>query len=170
MKTLKELLISDLADIYDAELQIAEALPRMAMEATDEKLIEAFRFHLQETQWRAARVEHVFECFEESATRKTCKATVGLLEEGEDVAMEFAGTPAINAALIATAQKVEHYEMASFGCLHEWAEMLENPVAAGILQEILWDVKAADSRFSDLALSRSNEEALAHVIALPRRW
>ena len=162
MKTLKELFINDLADIYDAEMRIANALPKMAAEATDKKLKETILSHLEETQWHVTQVENVFACFNEPATRKTCKATVGLLEEGAEVLAEFAGTPAINAALIAAAQKVEHYEIASFGCLHEWAETLENRAAAEILQEILGDVKAADDKFSDLALSRSNVQALAN--------
>jgi ferritin-like metal-binding protein YciE len=161
MKTLKELFLNDLADIYDAEQRIAKALPKMAKAASSEELKSAILAHLEETEGHVTKVAQVFECFDEKAKRKTCKATIGLLEEGEEILEEFKGSPAIDAALIAAAQKVEHYEMAAYGCLHQWAGLLGQSDACDLLQEILDEEKAADQTLTELANSRSNEEALA---------
>ena len=161
MKTIKELFLNDLADIYDAEQRIAKALPNMAKAASSEELKAAILNHLEQTEGHVAKVEQVFECFDEKAKRKTCKGTIGLLEEGTEAAETFKGSPAIDAALIAAAQKVEHYEMASYGCLHEWAGLLGNVEACDLLQEILDEERAADETLTELANSRSNEEALA---------
>ena len=107
------------------------------------------------------KVAQVFECFGEKATRKSCKGTIGLLEEGEEIVEKFKGSPAIDAALIAAAQKVEHYEMAAYGCLHQWAGLLGQSEACDLLQEILDEEKTADQTLTELANARSNEEALA---------
>jgi ferritin-like metal-binding protein YciE len=104
------------------------------------------------------KLEQVFQSFDAKAKGKTCEATVGLLAAGDEIAAEFKGSPAINAALISAAQKVEHYEMASYGCLHEWAGLLGNKVAAGLLEKILGEEKAANEKLA--ARTRSNEEAL----------
>lgn len=160
MKTLQDLFLNELADIYDAERRIVKALPKMAKAATSAELKSAFQKHLEETKGHVTKVEQVFECFGVKAKGKTCKATVGLLEEGEEVAAEFADSPAIDAALISAAQKVEHYEMASYGCLHEWAGMLENEEAATILSEILEEEKATNEALTELAVTSSNVEAL----------
>ena len=160
MKTLKELFLDELADIYDAEHQLVKALPKMAKAATCTHLQKAILSHLEETKGHVKKVEQVFECFGVRARASTCEATMGLLEEADEVASDFDGSPAINAALIAAAQKVEHYEMASYGCLHEWAGVLGNQDAADILEEILNDEKAANGSLTDLARERSNDEAL----------
>lgn len=160
MKTLKDLFLDELADIYDAEKRIVKALPKMARAATCEKLRGSFEKHLKETEAHVETVERVFECFDQKARGKTCEATVGLLKEGEDIAAEYKGSSAINAALIAAAQKVEHYEMASYGCLHEWAELLGNAKAARLLEGILDQEKAANESLNERAHASSNEEAL----------
>lgn len=160
MKTLHNLFLGELADIYDAEQRLVKALPKMAKAATCDHLREALLAHLEETKGHVTKVAQIFECFDHKAKGKTCKATVGLLEEGEEISEEYAGSPAINAALIAAAQKVEHYEIASYGCLHEWAVQLGNEEAAGLLQEILDEEQAANTSLTELALARSNEEAL----------
>ena len=160
MKTLNDLFLDELADIYDAERRIVKALPKMAKAATCEKLKAAILSHLEETKGHVEKLERVFQCFDQKAKGKTCEATVGLLEEGDEIAADFKGSPAINAALISAAQKVEHYEMASYGCLHEWAGLLGNPDAAGLLEEILEEEKAANESLTELALASSNEEAL----------
>lgn len=116
--------------------------------------------HLEETKGHVKMVEQVFACFNKKATAQTCEATKGLLEEADEIAEEFDGSPAINAALISAAQKVEHYEMASYGCLHEWAGVLGNQEAADLLEEILNEEKAANASLNDLARERSNDEAL----------
>jgi ferritin-like metal-binding protein YciE len=146
MKTLKELFLNQLADMYDAERRIVKALPKMAMAATCDKLRKAFQFHLKETQGHVSKLEQVFQLFDVKAKGQTCKATVGLLEEGDEIATDFKGSPTINAGLISAAQKVEHHEMAAYGCLHEWATLLGNKEAAGLLQESLIKKKPPTNR------------------------
>jgi ferritin-like metal-binding protein YciE len=160
MKMLKDLFLSQLADMYDAENRIVKALPKMAKAATCTQLRDAFLSHLKETEGHVRKLEQVFHSFDIKKPRsQKCPATVGLLQEGDEMASEFKGSPAINAALISAAQKVEHYETATYGCLHEWAQLLENEEAAGLLEEILEQEKAADAKLNELALSRNNEEA-----------
>jgi ferritin-like metal-binding protein YciE len=161
MKTLKDLFLDEVADMYDAERRIVKALPKMAKAATCDKLKKAILAHLKETEGHVTKLEQVFQSFDEKARGKTCEATVGLLKEGDEIAADFKGSPAINAALISAAQKVEHYEMASYGCLHEWAGLLENTKAAGLLQEILEQEKTANETLTGLARTGSNEEALS---------
>ena len=160
MKTLKQLFLDELADMYDAEHRILKALPKMAAAATCSELKKAIKSHLKETQGQVKKLERVFKSFDLKPKGKTCEATVGLLEEGDEIAADFKGSPAINAALISAAQKVEHYEIASYGCLHEWAGLLGNQEAAGLLREILEEEKAANEALTTLALASSNAEAL----------
>jgi ferritin-like metal-binding protein YciE len=160
MKTLKDLFLDEVADMYDAERRIVKALPKMAKVATCDKLKTAILAHLKETEGHVTKLEQVFQAFNEKVKGKTCEATVGLLKEGDEIAADFKGSPAINAALISAAQKVEHYEMASYGCLHEWAGLLGNSKAASLLQEILDQEKAANETLTELARAKSNEEAL----------
>lgn len=160
MKSLQDLFLDELADIYDAEHQLVKALPKMAAAATCTHLKKAILSHLEATKGHVKKVAQVFECFDEKARSKTCEATKGLLKEGDEIAARFKDSPAINAALISAAQKVEHYEMASYGCLHEWAGILGNQEAADLLDEILDEERAANESLTDLARERSNEEAL----------
>lgn len=160
MKTLRNLFFDGLADMYDAEQRIVTALPKMAKAATRADLKEAFQSHLKETEGHVKKLEEVFQCFDKKAKGKTCEATVGLLKEGDEIAAEFKGSPAINAALIGVVQKVEHYEIASYGCLHEWAELLDCDEAADLLQEILDQEKQANEALNELAHSSVNDEAL----------
>ncbi len=160
MKTLKDLFLDELADIYDAERRILKALPKMAKAATCPNLKDAFLFHLRETEGHVMKLEEVFQSFDAKAKGKTCEATVGLLKEGEEIAADFKGSPAINAALISAAQKVEHYEMATYGCLHEWAGLLGNRDAAALLEEILDEEKNANESLTKVARASSNDEAL----------
>ena len=159
MKTLKELFLDELADMYDAEKRIVKALPKMAKAATCPDLKGAIQLHLKETEGHVRKLEQVFQTFELKPKGKTCEATVGLLEEGDEIAADFKGSPAINAALISAAQKVEHYEIASYGCLHEWAGLLGHDKAAGLLQEILDQERAADETLTEVARNGNNEEA-----------
>jgi len=160
MLTLKDLLLDELADMYDAEQRIVKALPKMVKAATCDELKGAIQSHLKETEGHVRKLEQVFQSFDTRAKGKTCEATVGLLKEGDEIAAEFKGSPAINAALIAAAQKVEHYEMASYGCLHEWAELLGNPKAVGLLKQILDEEKGANESLNALAHDSLNQEAL----------
>jgi ferritin-like metal-binding protein YciE len=165
MKTLKDLFLDELADMYDAEHRIIKALPKLAKAATCGELKQAFLSHLKETEGHVKKLEQVFQSFDKKAKGKTCEATKGLLKEGDEIAAEFKGSPALNAALISAAQKVEHYETASYGCLHEWAGLLKNPKAAGLLQEILDQEEAANDKLTKLARAGSNEEALGECDA-----
>ena len=160
MKTLKDLLLDELADMYDAERRIVKALPKMAKAATCPKLKKVILAHLKETEGHVTKLEQVFRSFDQKAKGKTCKATMGLLEEGDEIAADFNGSEAINAALISAAQKVEHHEMASYGCLHEWAGLLGNKQAARLLEEILDEETAANDTLTNLARGGSNQEAL----------
>jgi ferritin-like metal-binding protein YciE len=159
-KTLKDLFLDELADMYDAEKRIVKALPKLAKAATCTELKAALEKHLQETQGHVTKLEQVFQCFDLPAKGKTCEATKGLLEEGDEIAADFKGTPAINAAIVSAAQKVEHYEMASYGCLHEWAELLGNQQAAALLETILNEEKAANEGLTELAIETCNPEAM----------
>jgi ferritin-like metal-binding protein YciE len=160
VKTLKELFLDELADMYDAERRIVKALPKIVKAATCPKLKAAIQAHLIETEGHVTKIEQAFKSFNEKPRGKTCQATVGILKEGDEIASENKGEPTINAALIAAAQKVEHYEMASYGCLHAWAGLLGNKEAAGLLKKILEEEKAANATLTKLALATSNKEAL----------
>ena len=160
MKTLKDLFLDELADMYDAEQRIVRALPKLGKAATSAALQAAIRSHLRETESHVRKLENVFKAFGEKARGKKCEATVGLLEEGAEIASDFKGSPAINAALICAAQKVEHYEIASYGCLHEWAGLLGNETAARLLLAILDEEKAANDSLTELARSGDNQNAL----------
>ena len=163
MKTLKDLFLDELADMYDAENRIAKALPEMAAAAAGEDLKTALEGHLKETRGHVVKLGKVFACFGEKVRAKTCEATVGLLKEGKAVLAEFKGSPALDAALIAAGQKVEHYEIASYGCLREWALSLDNEKAADLIQEILEEEEAANQTLTEIAESESNEEALGEI-------
>ena len=160
MKTLKDLFLDEVGDMYDAECRIVKALPKLAKAATCEKLKAALLAHLKETEGHVTKLEQVFKSLDQKAKGKTCKTTVALLEEGGDIAAEFKGSPALNAALISAAQKVEHHEIASYGTLHEWAKLLGNSKAASLLEEILGEEKAANATLTKLALDSSDKEAL----------
>lgn len=148
--------------MYDAEQRIVRALPKMVKAATCSKLQAAFESHLRETEGHVTKLEQAFESIGEKAEAQKCKATVGILDEGDEMASDFKGSPAINAALIAAGQKVEHYEIATYGCLHEWAQVLGYDDAAALIEEILEQEKAADEKLTELAQEK-NEQALTET-------
>jgi ferritin-like metal-binding protein YciE len=154
MSTLRETFLSELTDIYDAEKQLIKALPKMAKAAENDELREGFEQHLQETETHVQRLDEVFQAFEEKARGKKCKAMKGLLEEGKELIEEQAA----DAALIAAAQKVEHYEMASYGSLKAWAELLGEQGAADLLEQTLEEEKATDEKLTALAETTINAE------------
>jgi len=161
-KTLNDLFLDELADIYNAEHQLVKALPKLAKSATCRHLRDALLSHLEETKGHITKLKSVFEAFDKPAKGKTCEATKGLLEEGDEIAEKFQGSPAINAAIICAAQKVEHYEIATYGCLHEWAGLLGNQEAAGILEMILNEEKATNITLTRLARTHGNPEAMGN--------
>lgn len=162
-KTLLELFLGELADMYDAEHRISKALPKMAKAAISEELKNAVLSHLQETKGHVTAIEKVFGLFDEKAKSKTCRATVGLLEEADEIAEDFKGSPSNDAALISAMQKVEHYEIASYGCLHAWAVLLGNKKAADLIASILEEESAANYKLSELAETQCNATALGEA-------
>ena len=159
MKTLEDLFLDSLADMYYAENQLVKALPKMAKAATHEHLRMAFETHLTETEGHVQKLEAVFEAFGKSPKSKKCHAILGIISEAEEIASENKNSPTINAALIFAGQKAEHYEIASYGGLRDWAKLLGNEDAANILDEILDEEKAADAKLSELAETDCNESA-----------
>ncbi len=159
MKTLQDLFLDELADMYDSENRITKALPKFARAAAHSQLTEAFESHLRQTEGHVKKLEQIFTAFGAKPRSKKCDATVGLLEEGRDLVYENKGEPTIDAALISAGQKMEHYEIASYGCLTEWARLLGNQEAEQLLAEILGEEKAADQTLTTLARSVCNETA-----------
>jgi ferritin-like metal-binding protein YciE len=154
MSTLRETFLEELADLYDAEKQLIKALPRMAKAAEHDELRDAFETHLEETEEHVNRLEQVFEKMGEKPRGKKCKAMQGLLEEGQDLIKEKEG----DAALICAAQKVEHYEIASYGSLRSWAKLMEEEDAAELLEETLQEEKATDQKLTQTAENSINVE------------
>jgi ferritin-like metal-binding protein YciE len=159
MKTLEDLFLNSLADIYYAENQLTKALPKMAKTATHNDLREAFEAHLLETEGHVQKVERVFELFGKKPKSKKCPAIVGIIKEANEIASENKKSPTINAALIFAAQKAEHYEIASYGGLRAWARQLEQDAAADLLDEILDEEKLADNKLTALAETYFNISA-----------
>jgi ferritin-like metal-binding protein YciE len=163
MKTLKDLFLEELSDMYDSEQRIIKALPKLIEAATCEQLQSALQSHLQETEGQVSRLERVFADFSEKPKGTKCPAMVGILDEGADLVSENKKSPTINAAIICAGQKVEHYEIATYGCLHAWALLLDKPESADLLEEILDEEKGADRTLNELASSK-NEEALEEAM------
>lgn len=156
---LHELFLEELADVYNAEQQLIKALPKMAKAAETDELREAIESHLEETQEHANRLEQAAKSLDESLKRKTCAAMKGLIEEADDILKEQKGTSALDAAIIAAAQKVEHYEIASYGTLVAWAEQMGHDEAVNLLQETLDEEKQADEKLTSVAESIANQKA-----------
>jgi len=152
MSALRETFLEELADLYNAEKQLLKALPKMAKAAEHGQLQEAFEEHLEQTREHVTRLEQVFKIFGKAAKGKTCKAMEGLIEEGEDLIEKEEG----DAALICAAQKVEHYEIASYGSLLAWAKLLEEQRAAQLLQQTLNEEKITDKNLTQIAESAAN--------------
>jgi len=156
---LQELFLDELADVYSAEQQLTKALPKMAKAANSDELREAFETHLEETEEQISRIEQAAEVMGESLKKKVCKAMKGLLEEGQEMMQEKKNSPAIDATLIAAAQKVEHYEIASYGTLCAWAKHLGQDEVLELLHETLEQEKTTDEKLTSLAESAANIEA-----------
>lgn len=161
LRTLEDLFVDELKDIYDAERRITKALPKMVKAASSEELSSAFEEHLQQTEEHIARLDRIFEIMDKAAGRKTCQAMVGLIEEGQALMEEDATDAVMDAALIAAAQKIEHYEIATYGCLRDWAQLLENNDVARILQQTLDEEGETDKKLSEIAQSLNVEAAEA---------
>ena len=161
MNALKKLFLTELADRYDAEKRLLRALPKIARATTCQNLRKLIQAQYTEAAGHVKKLEIIFRSFGAKITAKKCEATVGLLKEGEEIAAIFKGTGAINAALISVTQKLKHYEIASYGCLHEWAVDLENKEASTLLKGILMQARDANEALIKLARAGGNQEALA---------
>jgi len=158
---LRKLMEDQLADIYYAEKQVLKALPKMAKNASNEELRAAFTEHASETQTQIERLEQVFEAMDMPAKGKKCPAIDGILEEGKEIMDDFSDDAALDAGLVAAAQKVEHYEIASYGSMVAWAELLGLEDVVSLLNETLEEEKASDeklSAISDTVNMDGNEE------------
>jgi ferritin-like metal-binding protein YciE len=151
--TLQELLIDELKDLYSAETQLTKALPKMAKAASDEKLKAGFEEHLDQTHEHIARLDRVMELLEATPKGKTCKAMKGLVAEGEEKINEDASDAVRDAALICAAQKVEHYEIAGYGTVRTFAELLGEDEVVSLLQETLDEEAETDRKLTQLASS-----------------
>jgi ferritin-like metal-binding protein YciE len=157
--SLRTLLEEELKDIYSAEKQLLKALPKMAKKATSPELKGALQEHLEVTKRQVERLEDVFESLGKSAKAKTCKAMQGLVEEATEIMEEDAEDAVMDAGIIAAAQKVEHYEIASYGTVRTWARLVGANEAAELLQETLDEEEQTDQRLTDLAESFVNPQA-----------
>ncbi len=158
-KTLDDLFLDTLKDIYYAEKQIVKALPKMAKAATSPQLKAGFEQHLEETEGHIKRLEQVFELLGKPARGKTCDAILGILEEGKSIMDEFKGTVALDAGLVSSAQAVEHYEIARYGTLKTWAQQLGMKEAVSLLDATLKEEEATDKRLSQVAVGDVNRKA-----------
>lgn len=158
-KTLHDLFLDTLKDIYYAERQIVKALPKMAKAAASPDLKAGFDKHLAESEVHVERLEQVFEMLGKAARGKTCDAILGILEEGKTVMEEFKDTPALDAGLVAAAQAVEHYEIARYGTLKAWANDLGMSDAAAIFDMTLSEEVATDKALSQLGVTQANRKA-----------
>ena len=158
-KNLEDLFLDQLKDIYYAEKQIVKTLPKMAKAAQSPQLAAAFEQHREESEVQIDRLEQIFEQIGKPARGKTCEAILGIIEEGKSIMDEFKGTQALDAGLIASAQAVEHYEMARYGTLRTWAEQLGMTEAVTLLETTLGEEEATDQKLTTLATSDANAKA-----------
>jgi ferritin-like metal-binding protein YciE len=155
MSELRDSLIKELGDIYDAEQQLLKALPKMVQAAASPELKEAVEAHLRETEQQVARLKEIFETLGQPVKSKPCKAMQGLIADAEQGIKDHDG----DAALISIAQKIEHYEIASYGTLRSWASLLEEEEIADLLADSLDEEKGCDEQLTEIAESTANIEA-----------
>ena len=159
-KTLDDLFLDTLKDIYYAERKILKALPKMARGAQSDHLKKAFEKHKDETEGQVERLQQVFEILGKRAQGKTCPAIDGIIEEGEEIMEEFKDTPALDAGLVSAAQAVEHYEITRYGTLKRWAQMLGMDDAAKLLDQTLAEESKTDEDLTAFADSSANQKAM----------
>jgi ferritin-like metal-binding protein YciE len=156
---LMQLFEDELKDIYWAEKELLKEIPKMIKKATSGELIDALENHLAQTKEQVARVEHVFEILGKRATAKKCEAMEGLIKEGKEIIDECEDGAMCDAGIISAAQKIEHYEIASYGTLRQFAHTLRYSNAADLLEQTLIEEKAADESLSRIAVTAVNAEA-----------
>jgi ferritin-like metal-binding protein YciE len=161
LNTLRDSLVDEIRDLYNAEKQLTKALPKLAKNATSPELRAALESHLGETQEQISRIEQIFELLDETPRGKHCAGMAGIIEEGNDMLEEDAEDAVKDACIIAAGQRAEHYEMAAYGTSIAWARALGLEEVATLLETTLEEEKAADEKLSALAESGINEAATA---------
>jgi len=161
LDTLQKLYVEELRDLYSAENQILKALPKMAKGASSDELKQAFEDHLEQTQEHVDRLEEIFKALDESPKGKTCKGMKGLIEEGSEILEEDGEKSIIDAGLIGAAQRVEHYEIAAYGTVRTFANLLGEEEAADLLQQTLDEEGETDKLLSELAEGIVNPKAFS---------
>ncbi len=162
LKTLEDLFLHEIKDLYNAEQQLVKALPKMAKAASSEKLRQGFEEHLEQTRGHVNRLEKIFDQIGKSHRGAKCEAMVGLIEEGSKLIHEEAEPEVKDAGLIGAAQRVEHYEIAGYGTARTLARLLNRTEAEELLQQTLDEEKETDEKLTQLAESEVNQAA-AHV-------
>src|SRR4029453_16125294 len=160
LETLKDLYIHELKDLYSAEKQLTKALPKMEKAATSDRLADGFRMHLGQTEEHVNRLEKILESQDASTRGPKCKGMEGLIEEGQEMIEQDAEDEVRDAGLISAAQRVEHYEIAGYGCARTYAELLGDTKGAKLLQQTLDEEGATDKKLTKLAKSTINLQAL----------
>ncbi len=158
-KTLEDLFLDTLKDIYYAEKQILKTLPKMAKAAESDEVRAGFEQHAQETEGQIERLEQVFEMIGKAPRGKTCEAILGIIDEGKEIMQEFKGTQALDAGLVSSAQAVEHYEIARYGTLKTWAQQLGLKDAVKLLDQTLQEEIATDKKLTQVAEASANQKA-----------
>jgi ferritin-like metal-binding protein YciE len=161
IKNLHDLFVHTLQDVYFAEQMIVKKLPKMAAKANSQLLRAGFEQHLEETKEHVKRLEQAFESIGEKAKGEDCPAIEGIIEEAEELAKEIKDPETLDAAILAAAQAVEHYEITRYGTLIAWAEEMGHRDAVKLLQKTLAEEKATDAKLTKLAESRLNRQAAA---------
>jgi ferritin-like metal-binding protein YciE len=148
---LKEVYIAELKDLYDAENRLVKAIPKMAKAASSEKLRSGFEEHLEQTRGHVDRLKEILDAMGEKAGGKKCAGMTGIVKEGEEIMEEDFEGEVMDAALISAAQRVEHYEIAAYGCVRTWAELLGENEASALLEKTLEEEKETDQKLTELA-------------------
>jgi ferritin-like metal-binding protein YciE len=161
LNSMDELFLNEIKDVYNAEKQLVAALPRMAKAAQAPKLQQAITKHLRETEGHVKRLEQILRSLGEPLRGKKCKGMEGLIEEGKEVLEEDGAPEVIDAAIISAAQRVEHYEIAAYGCLRTYAQLLGNTEADRLLQQTLAEEEATDKALTALGEGGINQAAVA---------
>jgi ferritin-like metal-binding protein YciE len=160
LESLKDLYLEQLKDLYSAETQLVEALPKMAEAASSADLRKAFTDHLRQTSEHVRRLERIFKELQASPQGHTCEGMKGLIKEGEQMIRMEGEASVLDAGLIAAAQRVEHYEIAGYGTVRTYAELLDKEDHVSLLERTLQEEEETDERLTELAESHVNEEAL----------
>lgn len=159
LNSLNDLFTHELKDLYSAETQLIDALPKMKEAANDQQLKNAFTHHFDETKKQKERLEQIGKELNVNLSGETCEAMKGLIKEGEEIINSKADTKVKDAGLIAAAQRVEHYEMAGYGTVRNYAKRLGHDPIADLLEETLNEEKEADSKLNEVAITHVNAEA-----------